>query len=244
MKRDDINRIERYLNGELDDKERENVESLFINGENNMNLRDRINKDWDLSLKDAELKGVNTNHILDRIHHIIRKEETNKSKRPLRKFLRVYMKAAAILLMPLLLSGSLLYHYVSDKYLKNTGEDGIINIYAPYGSRVSFNLPDGTTGMLNSGSSLTYRLPFSQNRNVNMEGEAWFEVNRDENHPFEISAGNSTIKVFGTSFNVSAYPAENYIEVVLLQGKVEFLESDGKQKGNNTPIGKVSLSKR
>ena len=43
-----------------------------------------------------------------------------------------------------------------------------------------------------------------------------------KDHPFEINTGNSTVKVFGTSFNMSAYPDENYVEVVLQEGKVEF----------------------
>jgi transmembrane sensor len=235
VKLDDIDGIERYVNGELNDKERKIVESLFIDGETNIYLRDRINKDWDLMLQNTELKDVNTKHILGRIHRVIHEEETNKKNKPLRKILQVYMRVAAILMIPLLLAGSLIYYYVYDKYLKNTGEEVITTIFAPYGSRVSFNLPDGTIGMLNSGSSLTYRLPFSHNRNVKMEGEGWFEVNRDENHPFEISAGNSKIKVLGTSFNVSAYPAENYVEVVLLQGEVEFLDTVGKEKETILP---------
>jgi transmembrane sensor len=109
------------------------------------------------------------------------------------------------------------------------------SIYAPLGARVSFNLPDGTTGMLNSGSHLSYSLPFTNNRQVKLEGEAWLEVKRDENHPFEISTGNSTVKVLGTSFNMSAYPAENYVEVVLQQGKVEFLDNKGDEKVTMLP---------
>ena len=225
MKQEDIDRIERYINEEADDEEREYVESMFLNGENNLYLRNRINKDWDLMLQEVESTGINTSHFLDRIQHIIRKEEANKNKKPLRKILRIYMKAAAILLIPLLLAGSLLYQFVSDKYFKNTGEEAITNIYAPYGSRVSFNLPDGTTGMLNSGSSLTYRLPFSQNRNVKLEGEAWFNVRRYEQSPFLIDAGNSVVKVLGTSFNISAYPIENYVEIVLSEGEIEFLDN-------------------
>ncbi len=95
-------------------------------------------------------------------------------------------------------------------------------IYAPFGARVSFSLPDGTTGMLNSGSKLSYSLPFKNNRQIKLEGEAWFEVRHDEEYPFEIRTGNSTLKVLGTSFNMSAYPDENYVEVVLQNGKVEF----------------------
>ncbi|MDO9581450.1 MAG: DUF4974 domain-containing protein, partial [Bacteroidales bacterium] len=122
-------------------------------------------------------------------------------------------------------------------------------IYAPMGARVSFNLPDGTTGMLNSGSQLSYSIPFTNNRHVKLEGEGWFEVTHDENHPFEISTGNSTVKVMGTSFNLSAYPAENYVEVVLQQGKVEFQNNKGDEKGTILPSerlvfqnGKISMS--
>jgi ferric-dicitrate binding protein FerR (iron transport regulator) len=112
-------------------------------------------------------------------------------------------------------------------YLAYKGE--IINnqvtnstIYAPMGSRVSFSLPDGTSGMLNSGSHLSYKIPFNKNRQVTLDGEAWFDVNHDEKHPFEISAGTAVVTVLGTSFNLSAYPVENYIELVLLKGEVEF----------------------
>ena len=230
LKQEDIDRIERYVNGEANAKEGEYVESLFINGENNLYLLNRINKDWDMMLRDAEQKDVNTSHILDRIHHIILKEETNKNKRPLRRLLRVYMKAAAILLIPLLFAGSLFYHYVSNIYLKNTGEEAITNIYAPYGSRASFTLPDGTTGILNSGSTLAYRLPFSHKRNVKLEGEAWFEVKSDEDNPFTINTGNSVVKVLGTSFNISAYPMESYVEIVLAEGEVEFLDNISGQR--------------
>jgi ferric-dicitrate binding protein FerR (iron transport regulator) len=230
LEQEDIDRIERYINGESDDKEREYVESFFINGENNLYLRSRVNKDYDLMIREIESTSADTSHILDRIHQVIRKEETKRNKKPLRRLLRVYMKTAAILLIPLLLAGGLLYHYLSDKYLKNTDEEAVANIYAPYGSRVSFNLPDGTTGMLNSGSSLTYRLPFSQNRNVRLEGEAWFEVKHNEESPFFIDAGSSVIRVLGTSFNISAYPNEDYVEVVLVEGKVEFLDNVREQR--------------
>jgi len=110
------------------------------------------------------------------------------------------------------------------------------------GSRVSFNLPDGSTGMLNSGSHLSFSIPFADNRHIRLEGEAWFEVKRDDDHPFEISVLNSTIKVLGTSFNLSAYPEENYIEVVLEEGKIDFL--DTKSKGRETLLQTERLVSR
>ena len=140
------------------------------------------------------------------------------------------MKAAAVLIIPLLIAGGLIYGYLSRRYMNIADNEVTSMIYAPMGSRVSFNLPDGTTGMLNSGSHLSYSLPFTNNRQIKLEGEAWFEVIRDEDHPFIISAGNSTVNVLGTSFNLSAYPAEDYVEVVLHEGKVEFSGNNVKEK--------------
>jgi transmembrane sensor len=230
LKENDLEKIERYINGQADDNDKVWVESLFLNGENNLYLRHSLEKDWDLMLRDSSHSGDNLNHLLDRVHHIIRKNEIMKRQKPLQKFIRIYMKAAAILLLPLLIAGGLVYSYLGYHGKTTTDRQVISTIYAPLGARVSFNLPDGTTGMLNSGSRLSYSLPFNNNREVSLEGEAWFEVSRDETHPFEISTGNSTVKVLGTSFDISAYPAENYVEVVLQQGKVEFLDNKSYKK--------------
>ena len=186
-------------------------------------------------VRDTSPSEVNLNHLLDRVHHIIRKNETLKRQKPFQKIIRIYMRAAAILLLPLLIAGGMVYSYLSN-HGKITADQRVSStIFAPLGARVSFILPDGTTGMLNSGSHLSYSLPFTNNRQVKLEGEAWLEVKHDQDHPFEISNGNSTVKVLGTSFNMSAYPAENYIEVVLQQGKVEFLDKKGNEKVTMLP---------
>jgi ferric-dicitrate binding protein FerR (iron transport regulator) len=239
LKENDLDKIERYINGISDDNEKKWVESLFLNGENNLYLRHSLEKDWDILIRDKTLSEVNLNHLLDRVHHIIRKNEIKKKQKPLQKFTRIYMRAAAILLLPLLVAGGLVYSYFRNQDKTIADRQVISTIYAPLGARVSFNLPDGTTGMLNSGSHLAYSLPFNNNREVTLEGEAWFEVIRDENHPFEIGTGNSTVKVLGTSFNVSAYPAENYVEVVLQQGKVEFQDNKGDEKVTMLPLERL-----
>ena len=225
MKETDFNKIERYIKGMADDNEIKYVESQFLTGEENFTLRKMLKNDWDLIQENTFKSDADLNHILDRVHRIIRKNETLRRQKPLQKFARIYMKAAAILLLPLLVAGGLVYRYLDNQV--NLPIDGNVTstIYAPLGARINFSLPDGTTGMLNSGSHLTYSLPFSNNRKINLEGEGWFDVKHDESHPFEISTGNSTLKVFGTSFNMSAYPAENYVEVVLKEGKVEFRDN-------------------
>ncbi len=235
LKQEEIEKIEKYIKGVSTDEEKAYVEFLFSKGEHNDYLQHLLEKDWDILLRDTSFSEVDLSHLLDRIHHLIRKNEILKSQKPVQKFIRIYMRAAAILLLPLLIAGGLVFNYLSIDHKPIADRLVSSTIYAPLGARVSFNLPDGSTGMLNSGSKLSYSLPFNNNRQVRLEGEAWFEVNRDEDHPFEISTGNSTVKVLGTSFNMSAYPDENYVEVVLKTGKVEFMKSDGNDKVTMIP---------
>jgi len=221
--KEDQEKIERYIDGQADDKDAAWINNLFLNGEDNDTLRDSLKRDWGRIIGNDSPPDVNLGHILDRVHHIIRKNEGLDRQKPLRKLLRIYMRAAAILLLPVLITG------VVFSYLENrkTAEQTVnYSMYAPLGSRISFNLPDGTTGMLNSGSRLNYSIPFNRNRNVSLEGEAWFDVYHDTKHPFEIISGTSTVRVSGTRFNISAYPEESYVEVVLEEGKVSYMNKE------------------
>jgi len=230
LKQEELEKIERYVKGLSDEREETYVESLFQNGIENNHLQNHLEKDWNIMPEDKLPSEADLSHLLDRVHHTIRKNETLKRQKPLYKFMRIYMKAAAILILPVLIAGGMIYTYM-ENYGNTTIDQPVSStIYAPLGSRVSFNLPDGTTGMLNSDSRLSYSLPFTNNRQVKLEGEAWFEVKRNEDYPFSISAGNSTVKVLGTTFNLSAYPDENYVEIVLREGKIEFLDNINNKK--------------
>lgn len=230
LSREDKERIDRYINGLVDEGEKDYVESLFLNGEINHDFRNSINKDWDLMLGNNTPDEINLSHLLDKVHHMIRKNETLKKQKPLQKFKRIYMKAAAIMLLPLLIAGGLIYMIMSNQNKIQPDQQVSCAIYAPMGARVSFNLPDGTKGMLNSGSRLIYNLPFTTNRQIKLEGEAFLKVSHNENYPFEIQAGNSTVEVLGTTLNVSAYPVENYIEVVLQEGEINFTDKKENEK--------------
>lgn len=81
-------------------------------------------------------------------------------------------------------------------------------------------LPDGSQVWLNENSLLVYDEKFEQ-RYVELEGEAFFDVERLEENPFRIASGEATTTVLGTSFNVRAYPEEEEIEVTVKTGKVQ-----------------------
>jgi ferric-dicitrate binding protein FerR (iron transport regulator) len=98
-------------------------------------------------------------------------------------------------------------------------------------------LPDGTMVSLNSDTKLSYPQKFTgKTREVSFEGEAFFEVKPDKNKPFIIHAGQAQIKVLGTSFNVSAYPQTEQVEVVVETGRVQVSEQMTKTVKNNELI--------
>jgi ferric-dicitrate binding protein FerR (iron transport regulator) len=231
----DKEKLERFINGNANEDEKAWIESLLMDGDDNIELRNTLETDWRNMLKSGSVTEVNLDQLLDRIHHRIRKNEMIKTQKPIRKMISIYMRVAAILLLPLLLAGGLLFKYMVRQNEVTPDQQVNSMIYAPMGARVSFNLPDGTKGMLNSGSILSYSLPFSNSRQVKLQGEAWLEVHHDEYHPFEINTGNSSVNVLGTSLNVSAYPEEKYVEVVLVEGSVEFVNKTNNEKEIMTP---------
>lgn len=229
MNQPNKDQIDRYIKGLASVQEKADMEMLFINGNDNEVLKQLLHKDWETG--EAEINASDTNFkvILDRIHNAIYKTEYFSKRRPLQRFIGVYSKVAAVLLLPMLIAGALIFIFAGNRSGVNNENRVSAEIFAPLGSRVSFILPDGSVGMLNSGSKLTYSLPFIDDRKVSLIGESWFEVKSDEDHPFKIDIGKAVVRVLGTSFNVNAYPDENYMEVVLKQGKVEFQDKATKQ---------------
>ena len=95
-------------------------------------------------------------------------------------------------------------------------------IKIPYGKRFQLQLSDGTLVHLNSGTTLKYPVKFiaGENRQVFLDGEAFFDVAKDKKHPFIVNAENLNVRVLGTHFNVSNYPEDTVTDVVLVEGSV------------------------
>ncbi|HEY4290301.1 MAG TPA: FecR family protein [Puia sp.] len=92
----------------------------------------------------------------------------------------------------------------------------------PMGGQYQLTLPDGSNVWLNAGSSITYPTAFPGNkREVKITGEVYFEVAKDKNKTFRVTAGDQVIEVLGTHFNINAYPDEDHIKTSLLEGAVK-----------------------
>lgn len=99
-------------------------------------------------------------------------------------------------------------------------------VTTPRGGKYNLKLADGTQVWLNASSSITYPTVFTGNeRNVTITGEAYFEVAKNKHMPFHVKAGDQTIEVLGTHFNVNAYADEDKIRTTLLEGKVNVSNS-------------------
>ena len=144
-------------------------------------------------------------------------EVNNRIERSLRR--RFWLRISAVAASVTLLFGISNYISFHEGYKKLNSQ--MIEMVNPMGMRSSVVLSDGTKVILNAGTTLSYPAAFvSGQREVKVNGEAFFEVSHDKEHPFIVSAENVKVKVLGTKFNVKAYDDDDNIEVTLAEGKV------------------------
>lgn len=113
--------------------------------------------------------------------------------------------------------------------VKGSSEDEtqkINTLATPAGGKFSVVLSDGSKVWLNASSSIKFPVAFDKDaRKVEIKGEAYFEIEKDQKRPFYVVNGSAEIKVLGTHFNVMAYPDEYRSELTLLEGSVQFSKS-------------------
>lgn len=130
-------------------------------------------------------------------------------------------RAAAILFLPLV--GLLLWQQSLIQQTESMAE--MLEIHTNPGMTTRFQLPDGTSVCLNSGSTLKYPSKFTEDtRSVQLSGEAYFEVTPNRKQRFIVyTPDQSAVEVYGTHFNLEAYPDHPEITTTLTEGKVGFL---------------------
>ena len=111
-------------------------------------------------------------------------------------------------------------------YARKADPNAMAQVVIPYGRRSSILLSDGTKVWLNAGSTLLFPQKFSgKNRKVFLKGEAYFDVFKNKDIPFIVSADNMNVTVHGTKFNIKDNDSDNELEVVLVEGAVSLKEN-------------------
>lgn len=127
-------------------------------------------------------------------------------------------------------SSSTTVYYNIDSLVSETAHIEYNRLNIPKGGEYALKLPDGSTVWLNSESTLRFPVQFASNsRDVYLEGEAFFEIAKNEHAPFSVHSGNRKVTVLGTRFNISAYPEDPAWQVTLVQGKVSVQAGDDKK---------------
>ncbi|QIA06544.1 FecR family protein [Draconibacterium halophilum] len=217
--------VTKYLNNETSSQENDEVETWISQSDKNQaefeqykNMLKKVDSHYQAKKFDHETawKSVYT-QLRPAKARSIQLQKTRK------EVIAKFYKYAAIVVIALLL-GSVAYYLGfrnSDKAYYSeviSAKDQVLNEYV---------LPDGSVVTLNNDSKLLFPKKFKgSTREVTIIGEAFFDVQRNPEKPFVINAGNAQVKVLGTSFNVSAYPEAETVEVIVETGKVQVISKN------------------
>lgn len=216
----DTSIILRFLISEASAMDIELLEEWISHDQKNKRYFERVRDSWysfevekDL---DSEKISQDFQHILDQINS--KKASKIHGRIQPNRFLGSWVfRGAAIFIFGVAFAWVVFQNFgISDS--KST-QFNIVE--TPRGSRANIVLPDGSTVLLNAESKLTYPQQFLEDkREILLEGEAYFEIQKDPETEFLVRTPDLTVKVFGTSFNVKSYPGENTTETTLVEGSI------------------------
>jgi ferric-dicitrate binding protein FerR (iron transport regulator) len=205
-----------YFENRLDAEQTSEVESWIEASDDNRAIADNMAKIYQASDTLHAIKNADSNSALKSINSRIRRMHIHTI------FIKM-QRVAAMLFIPLLMVSLLqLYYSLRPQPLQ------ITSLSTNPGMTASATLPDGTKVNLNSDSRLSYPTTFvGDERKVNLQGEAYFNVAKDSRHPFIVSTPQQAdIKVYGTHFDVEAYPSDDRMTATLEEGIIAMKYTD------------------
>ncbi|HAZ02959.1 MAG: hypothetical protein A2W90_09330 [Bacteroidetes bacterium GWF2_42_66] len=213
--------IRNYTKGQYSFRDLKRIVQWFQDFRYHSDIKSVIDSHW-------EEFGLNENHaekdlsaVFNKLKEKILAEKNTIGFR--QRFISVYARIAAVLLLPLLIYSAF---SLLNQTFNLSDTSSWVEIVSPAGMRTHFDLPDGTKVSLNGDARLKYKANFQKDRQLVLEGEAYFNVHHDASSPFVVQTEVMDVKVLGTKFSVVSMAEENSVEVVLEEGKVQLLGKD------------------
>lgn len=207
--------IIRFLDNRMTESEKHEFLSLLENNEANMRLFREYSRIWDRAANLEIFAASDTTGDWDKVRARMEANDdipviSGSSLRPGSLITRIAAIALVLIVTGILLSRSVFK------------EADIIYVASMENSR-NIVLPDGSGVLLNKNSSLEYPERFSgKTRQVKLEGEAYFEIQKDPGKLFRVNAGGACVDVLGTRFNVDINRDDNTVNIGIVSGKVSF----------------------
>lgn len=234
----DREKIINYFKGKSSDKAESYIKKVFYEDKYEKELMSLLSSQFDESLLEEDINEKNLDHILHSIHYEINTSLSAPKVRLFDSIIKWTLRIAGVIIIPIaLFIGIQMQKEASLK--KKTW----VEIKSPAFARVQFSLPDGTTGWLNSNSSVKYKENFLSDRQLTLKGEAFFDVFKDEKNPFIVTANEIAVRVLGTRFNIASYENEKNIEVVLEEGKLVVCDKAKKKSFTMKPDDMVIFNR-
>lgn len=227
--------IDKYLTGKCSQEELIEVNAWMNESEENACQLFRMEEVFHLGKFDTYADEQRMANAEKRLY---RKLEQEKKKKDKVLYMHRWMKYAAIIVVALLMGGGAgywFYNQTEHQMLVAVANEGIVKEVV---------LPDGTKVWLNNAATLKYPREFSEKeRNVYLDGEAYFEVTKNRHKPFTIQSDAMRVRVLGTRFNFKCDKRCRIAEATLIEGEIEV--KGNKEEGQIilTPGQRAELNK-
>ena len=207
------NLLKRFVDGLYTRKDADDLLKHFHAGKYNAEISEAMDNVWE-EMEEDEVSSLQHQQYREEARLLL-----SRIRKPEKRFSFIpYLRYVAIVAVILSIGwgGFRLIRSNQEKVLTYT------EVHVKNGEHQRIILPDGTSVTLNAGSYLRYPREFITDvRRIEMNGEAFFEVTRDEEKPFLIHTKDADVKVLGTSFNVKAFDMDEQLTVSVQTGKVQ-----------------------
>lgn len=209
------------LKKETDEQSDRMFEQWMLNADNRLlfaELQDVWNKVREESGEYNPDLSYYWNEMQQKMHRSAKKQYT---------FSFSYLRLAGMVALLFILVTIGLSYYLGAEFNRETPK---ALTYLSMSGKSKVILPDSSEVWLNNGTTLTYYSAFEKSREVKLSGEAFFSVTKDPDKPFIVHTSDVCTKVYGTKFNINAYPENKDVKIALIEGSVSVFKNNCKEE--------------